>query len=291
MSTDPVQVDRISGTTTTGHEWDGIRELNTPLPRWWLYLFYLTIAFAVLYWLAYPAWPLASSYTRGLLGYTNRTRAAEDVAAKQAVRMQQAAGLEKASLAEIDADPKLLELALARGKAAFGDNCSPCHGSGGQGQKGYPNLTAGRWLWGGTPSQIQTTITHGIRADDSDTHASAMPAFGKDGLLKSEEIREVANYVRTLAGLEPQQGVDVAAGKKIFADNCAACHGEDAKGNVDMGAPNLTTKVWLYGADLKDLITTITYARNSTMPAWGNRLDPVTIKSLAVYVHSLGGGN
>ena len=290
MITDPVQVDKVSGQTTTGHEWDGIRELNTPLPRWWLYLFYLCIAFAVAYWIVYPAWPLASSYTSGLFGYTNRGRVAEDVAAGQAARMQMAVGLEKASLAEIAADPKLTEIALAEGKAAFGDNCTPCHGSGGQGQKGYPNLTAGRWLWGGTLEQIDTTITHGIRADDPDTHTSAMPAFGKDGILKPDEIREVANYVRTLSGLEPEQGVDVAAGKKIFADNCSACHGEDGKGNLDLGAPNLTTKVWLYGSDINDLIYTITYARNSQMPAWGKRLDPVTIKSLATYVHSLGGG-
>jgi cytochrome c oxidase cbb3-type subunit III len=291
MITDPVQVDKISGQTTTGHEWDGIRELNTPLPRWWLWLFYLTIAFSVVYWILYPAWPLVSTFTGGVLGYSSRARVAADVAAGQAARTQLAAGLETASLAQIEADPKLLELALAQGKAAFGDNCAPCHGSGGQGQKGYPNLTAGRWLWGGTLDQIQATITHGIRfASDPDTHTSAMPAFGKDGILKPEQIQQVVSYVRTLSGLEPEQGVDVAAGKKIFADNCVACHGEDGKGNIDMGSANLTTKVWQYGSDIKDLTYTVTNARNGTMPAWGGRLDPVTIKSLAVYVHSLGGG-
>ncbi len=290
MITDPVQVDRVSGQTTTGHEWDGIRELNTPLPRWWLWLFYLTIAFSFGYWIVYPSWPLATGYLPGILGYTNRAQVAADVAAGQAARAKMAAGLEKATVDQIEADPKLLEIALTEGKAAFGDNCAPCHGSGGQGQKGYPNLTAGRWLWGGTLDQIQTTITHGIRADDPDTHTSAMPAFGKDGILKPEQINEVVSYVRTLSGRAPEQGADVAAGKKIFADNCAACHGEDGKGNVDMGAPNLTTKVYLYGADIKDLTYTVTYARNSTMPAWGKRLDPVTIKSLDIYVHSLGGG-
>src|SRR5208283_1914916 len=267
MSTDKVQVDKVSGQTTTGHEWDGIRELNTPLPRWWLYLFYLCIAYAVAYWIVYPAWPLASSYTSGLFGYTNRGRVAEDIAAGQAARMQMAAGLEKASLAEIAADPKLTEIALAEGKAAFGDNCTPCHGSGGQGQKGYPNLTAGRWLWGGTLDQIQATITHGIRyASDADTRTSAMPAFGRDGILKADQISQVANYVRTLGKFEPESGVDLGAGKKIFADNCAVCHGEDGKGNLEMGAPNLTTKVWLYGNDLRDLVYTITNARNSVMP-------------------------
>ena len=290
MSGDPVQVDQISGQTTTGHEWDGIRELNTPLPRWWLWLFYLTIAFAVVYWILYPAWPLPTGFTPGVLGYTNRGRLAEDLAAAQTARAKEAAGLETASLAQIAADPKLLELALAEGKAAFGDNCAPCHGAGGQGQYGYPNLTAGRWLWGGNLTQIDTTITHGIRADDPDTHTSAMPAFGKDGILKADQIREVVNYVRTLAKLAPEPGVDIAAGRKIFADNCAPCHGDTGKGSLQVGAPNLTTKVWLYGSDLKDLTTTVTYARNSTMPAWGRRLDPVTIKALTVYVHTFGGG-
>ena len=291
MTTHEGQVDHVSGQTTTGHEWDGIRELNTPLPRWWLYLFYLTIVFSVIYWIMYPSWPFFRTYIPGVLGYTNRGQVAKDLATAQAERAERAAGLEKASLAQIEADPKLLEIALAQGKAAFGDNCAPCHGSGGQGQPGYPNLTAGRWLWGGTLEQIHTTIEHGIRApDDPDTHTSAMPAFGKDGILKAEEIREVANYVRTLAGFEPEPDANIAAGKKIFEDNCVACHGPEGKGNIEMGSANLTTKVWQYGSDLKDLIYTITYARNSTMPAWHARLDPVTIKSLAVYVHSLGGG-
>jgi len=291
MTADPGQVDHISGQTTTGHEWDGIRELNTPLPRWWLWLFYVTIAFAVFYWILYPAWPFVAGYSGGVLGYTNRTGLAADVAAAQAARAQGAAGLEKATVDEIEKDPKLLEVALAQGKAAFGDNCAPCHGSGGQGQKGYPNLTAGRWLWGGTLDQIQATITHGIRyASDTDTHSSAMPAFGHDGILKADQISQVANYVRILGKFEPESGVDLGAGKKIFADNCAVCHGEDGKGNLEMGAPNLTTKVWLYGNDLRDLVYTITNARNSVMPAWGGRLDPVTVKSLALYVHSLGGG-
>ena len=290
MISDPDQVDKVSGQTTTGHEWDGIRELNTPLPRWWLYLFYLTIVFSFGYWVVYPSWPLVSSYIPGLFGSTNRTLVAADVATGQAARTQMAAGLEKASLAQIVADPKLLEIALAQGKAAFGDNCTPCHGSGGQGQKGYPNLTAGRWLWGGTLDQIQTTITHGIRADDPDTRASVMPSFGKDGILKPDQIRDVVSYVRTIDGLDPEHGADVAAGKKVFTDNCTACHGEDGKGNIEMGSANLTTKVWQYGSDISDLTYTVTYARNSTMPAWGRRLDPETIKSLAVYVHSLGGG-
>ncbi len=288
---EPTQVDSVTGETTTGHEWDGIKELNTPLPRWWLWTFYATILFAIVYWVLYPAWPLVSGFSHGVLGFSSRGQVAEDIQAIQAQRARTEAGLDKASVTEIVADKKLLGLALAHGKAAFAEDCAPCHGSGGQGAKGYRNLTNEDWLWGGTLDDIQTTITHGIRADyDKDTRSSAMPAFGRDGILKPEEIREVASYVRTLRKLAPEPGVDVDAGKKIFADNCAVCHGDDAKGNLAMGSANLTDGLQLYGGDFKDLIQTITFARNSTMPAWGGRLDPVTIKTLAVFVHSLGAG-
>jgi cytochrome c oxidase cbb3-type subunit 3 len=290
-TSEPNEVDSVTGQTSTGHEWDGIRELNTPLPRWWLWTFYACILFAIVYWILYPAWPLVNSFSHGVLGFSSRGQVADDVKAIQAQRAQTEAGLDKASVTQIVADKKLLGLALAHGKAAFAEDCAPCHGSGGQGSKGYRNLTNEDWLWGGTLDDIQTTITHGIRADyDKDTRSSAMPAFGRDGVLKPEEIRQVASYVRTLSKLEPEAGVDVAAGKKVFADNCAVCHGDDGKGNLAMGSANLTDGLQLYGGDFKDLIQTITYARNSTMPAWGARLDPVTIKSLAVYVHSLGAG-
>ena len=291
MITDPVQVDRVSGQTTTGHEWDGIRELNTPLPRWWLWLFYLTIVFSVGYWIVYPAWPLASSYTTGLFGYTNRTRVAEDVAAGQAARMQMAAGLEKASLAQIAADPKLLEIALAQGKAAFGDNCTPCHGSGGQGQKGYPNLTAGRWLWGGTLDQIHDD-DHPWHPRRRSGHAHQRHAGLRQGRdpeagadPRGRQLRPDPRRPRTRdrASTSPPA-------RRSSRTIASLCHGEDGKGNIELGSANLTTKVWQYGSDINDLIYTITNARNSTMPAWGKRLDPVTIKSLAVYVHSLGGG-
>jgi cytochrome c oxidase cbb3-type subunit 3 len=287
----PNQLDSITGQTTTAHEWDGICELNTPLPRWWLWTFYASILFAVVYWVLYPAWPLATTFSHGVLGFSSRGQVAEDLQAIHAQRAQTEAGLEKASVTEIVADKKLLGLALAHGKAAFAEDCAPCHGSGGQGGKGYRNLTNEDWLWGGALDDIQTTITHGIRADyDKDTRSSAMPAFGRDGILKPEEIHQVASYVRTLSKLTPEPGVDVDAGKKIFADNCAVCHGDDGKGNLAMGSANLTDGLQLYGGDFNDLIQTITFARNSTMPAWGARLDPVTIKALAVFVHSLGAG-
>jgi cytochrome c oxidase cbb3-type subunit 3 len=285
------EVDPITGQTLTGQQWDGIRELNTPLPRWWLTIFYACIVFAIGYWILYPAWPLVSGFSHGVLGQSSRADVAADLQAIQQVRAQTEAGLQKASVTDIVADKKLLALALAHGKAAFLANCAPCHGAGGQGGKGYRNLTNEDWLWGGALEDIQQTITHGIRDyADKDTRQSAMPAFGALGILKPEEIHEVASYVRTLSKLAPEPGVDVEAGKKIFADDCAVCHGDDGKGMRSVGSANLTDGLQLYGGDFKDLIQTITYARNSTMPAWGAKLDPVTIKTLAVYVHSLGAG-
>ena len=298
-TTETPQVDKISGQTTTGHEWDGIRELNTPLPRWWVWTFYATIVFAVIYWIVYPAWPLMTTYSKGLFNTTNRMRVADDLKAIQAQRAQMEAGLVNASPQNIVAYAKsdkpdekaLYNLAYAHGKAAFAENCAPCHGAGGQGGKGYRNLTNEDWLWGGKVDDILTTITHGIRADwDSDTRVSAMPAFGKDGILKPEEIRQVVSYVRTLSKLAPEPGVDVEAGKKLFADDCAACHGDDGKGMQSVGSATLTDGLQLYGSDFKDLTYTVTNARNGTMPAWGGRLDPLTIKTLAVYVHGLGAG-
>jgi cytochrome c oxidase cbb3-type subunit III len=285
------EIDTVSGHSTTGHDWDGIRELNTPLPRWWLWTFYASILWSIGYWIIYPAWPLVSGFTHGALGYSSRGDLAADLDSFKAVRAAQAVGLEKAGLAEIARDPKMLSVALAQGRAAFGDNCTPCHGAGGAGGKGYPSLADDDWLWGGKLEEIHATISHGVRAtNDEATRLSLMPAFGHDGILKTDEIRAVANYVRSIAGLEPEKGAVLEIGKKTFVQNCALCHGAEGKGNPELGAPNLTDAIWLYGSDIGAITATITNARNSVMPSWTGRLDPVTIKSLALYVHSLGGG-
>jgi cytochrome c oxidase cbb3-type subunit III len=284
------EVDQVSGTATTGHEWDGIKELNTPMPRWWLWMFYATIVWAVAYWFVYPAWPTLTGFTRGVLGYTNRAQVAVEVAALQQKRGEKAAALAQVSLADIEKDPALLALARAQGRAAFGNNCAPCHGVGATGARGYPNLNDDDWLWGGTLDQIYQTIRYGVRSPHPETHQGAMPAFGKQGMLKPDEIVTVANYVRSLSGLSVRPGIDLVAGKKIFVDSCAVCHGEDGKGNQEMGAPNLTDGIWLYSSDEATIIDDISNGRGSVMPAWVDRLDPATIKALAVYVHTLGGG-
>jgi cytochrome c oxidase cbb3-type subunit III len=283
-------IDNVSGKTTTGHEWDGIKELNTPLPRWWVITFYLTIFWAVGYWVVYPAWPMLWGHTTGLLHYSSRADVAVELANLERIRGDKMVALGAASLADIEKDPALLALARARGKTAFGDNCAPCHGSGGAGAKGYPNLNDDDWLWGGTLDQIMQTIQFGARSGHARTHEGAMLAFGKEGVLKKNQIVTVANYVRSLSGLPTSQGYDDKAGARIFAENCAVCHGDAGKGNQELGAPNLADKIWLYGSDEATLIETITNGRSGVMPAWVDRLDPSTVKALAVYVHSLGGG-
>jgi cytochrome c oxidase cbb3-type subunit 3 len=288
--TDHSDIDHVSGTSTTGHEWDGIKELNTPLPRWWLITFYLTIVWAIGYWVVYPAWPLISSHTTGLFGYSTRADVGVELANLEKIRGEKMVKLAATPLAEIEKDPALLALARARGKAAFGDNCAPCHGTGGTGAKGYPNLNDDEWIWGGKLDQIEQTILYGARSGNAKAHESQMLAFGKDGILKPAEVVTVANYVRSLSGLPTSAGYDAAAGKQVFAANCVSCHGDNGKGNQELGAPDLTDKIWLFGSDEATVIETITNGRAGVMPAWVGRLDPPTIKALAVYVHSLGGG-
>jgi cytochrome c oxidase cbb3-type subunit 3 len=289
--TDHADIDTVSGTATTGHEWDGIKELNTPLPRWWVIAFYLTIVWSVGYWIVYPAWPLITGNTPGLLHYSSRADVAVELANLEKVRGEKMQALATASLADIEQDPAMLALARARGKAVFGDNCAPCHGSGATGAKGYPNLNDDDWLWGGSLDQIAQTIRFGARSGNAKQHEGQMIAFGgKDGVLKGDQIVTVANYVRALSGLPTRPGYDAAAGAKIFAENCAVCHGDNGKGNQELGAPNLTDQIWLYGSDEATIIETVTNGRAGVMPAWDGRLDPTTIKIMAVYVHSLGGG-
>jgi cytochrome c oxidase cbb3-type subunit 3 len=287
----PTAKEKKLGTETkkTGHEWDGITEYDNPLPRWWLYLFYACILFAIGYSILYPSVPLIWTHTRGLLGYDSRevlVRSQAAATAQQATYLDRIAAM---PIAEIRNDPDLLAFAELGGRAVFADNCVPCHRAGGQGAKGYPNLADDDWLWGGTIEAIQQTITHGIRNSDPDSRQTNMPRFGADGLLTRDQISDVADYVRSLSHLDAPADA-VARGRAVFAENCAACHGEDGRGNQEIGSKNLTDDIWLYGGDKATLVETITYARNGSMPAWDLRFDPVTIKMLALYVYSLGGG-
>ena len=290
MADDRQDIDVVTGTPTTGHVWDGIRELNTPLPRWWLWLFYLTIVWSIGYWILYPAWPLLSTSTQGLLGWHTRSALVADLDELKRERGPMMERLASASLDEIGSDPQLLDFARGQGRVAFADNCAPCHGAGGGGAKGYPNLNDDDWLWGGKLADIEQTIRHGVRAGDDKGRQGNMPAFGRDNILKSNEISAVADFVRSLSGLPVEATSDLTLGKKVFADNCAVCHGAEAEGNRELGAPNLADKIWFYGSDKGTIVHGVQNGRGAVMPSWIGRLNESTLKALTVYVHTLGGG-
>ena len=270
-----------------------IRELNTPLPKWWLYTFIATIVFAVGYCVLYPSIPSLTGHTKGLLGYSTRTELNQQIATAKEAQAGVLARFSEASLDEIRRDPELLAFAATGGKAAFAENCAPCHRAGGAGAKGFPALADDEWLWGGRLTDIQQTIVHGIRNSDPQSRQSAMPRFGLDGMLTPAQIDTVADYVLSLSSSAPSasaMGAAISEGGKIYAENCASCHGARGEGNREVGAPSLRDGIWLYGGDKAGVVETIARARNGSMPAWGTRLDPATIKMLTVYVHALGGG-
>lgn len=286
---DKREIDEATGTPTTGHDWDGIKELDTPMPRWWLWTFYGCIAFAAVYVVLYPALPMVSRATDGLLGWSSRgdltTEMAGAVVQKSGFRDQIAA----ASMDEIIADPELFRFAAGAGRSSFSVNCVQCHGSGAAGSVGYPNLQDDDWVWGGAPDEIYQTIAHGIRSEDPDTRVSEMPGFGRDGILERPAILDVSAYAMTLAGQKVGFG-DPVAGQTVFAENCAACHGEGGEGMKEMGAPALNDPIWLRVTDQNGIVAQVTNPKHGVMPAWAPRLGPVAVKELAAYVYSLGGG-
>ncbi len=281
-------IDALTGTETTGHSWDGIEELNNPLPRWWLWTFYLTIIWSLGYYLLYPAWPTVSGYTKGLLGYSSRAELAREMAAHKASQAKFVAQIKARSLEEIRTDRKLYSFAVKGGRSAYLVNCSQCHGSGATGFPGYPNLNDDDWLWGGSLEEIFTTIAHGIRfAGDEDTRESLMPGFAED--LSRQQIADVTEYVLSLAG-RSHEAAAAERGKALYEDNCAACHGDNGEGDQSVGAPKLADGITLFGGTRADIRAQIVAPRHGVMPAWAQRLDEVTLKQLALYVHGLGGG-
>lgn len=293
MANEIRDIDDHSGIETTGHSWDGIKELNNPLPRWWLIVWYVTIVWAVIYMILMPAWPALpglGTNTPGLRNHSDRVLVAAAVEELKTARVAQSASLLEASLEEIETDRALQQFALEMGDSLFGDNCATCHGAGGRGAIGYPNLADQVWLWDGTLEGIEYTLRHGIRHEaDLDTRFSLMPAFGRDGLLSSDQIDGLTQYVLQVSG-QPHDAEEAGQVVELFAQQCASCHGTDARGDRLQGAPNLTDDEWLYDRSERGIYDSIYNARNSHMPAWQDRLDDASIKALAVYVHTRGGG-
>ncbi|MEX0347777.1 MAG: cytochrome-c oxidase, cbb3-type subunit III [Rhizobiaceae bacterium] len=284
------EFDAFTGTQTTGHEWDGIKELDTPMPKWWLWTFYATILFSIGYMIYYPAIPLVEGSTMGISGQTNRAALRQETAVVEEARREIVAGIESKELDDIRSDDQLNRFALAGGASLFKVHCSQCHGSGAAGSPGYPNLNDDDWIWGGDVASIYTTIKHGVRDEsDDDTRYSEMPAFGTDEVLEDTEIASIAEYVLKISGQE-FDAAQATSGEALFVDNCAACHGETGLGDREQGAPNLADAISLYGADRAKLIAQMNQPKHGVMPAWGSRLTEAGIKQLAIYVHGLGGG-
>jgi cytochrome c oxidase cbb3-type subunit III len=284
--------DRLAfGKSTAELEWDGIRKLDYPPPRWWVVTFWGSFIIAIIWWILYPSWPFFNAYSPGLLGYDQREDVARDLAAgreRQAVYLERIASLDTAS---VQADSDLRAFALVGGEVLFKENCAGCHGLGGAGQAAFPSLADDEWIWGGTIEEIEQTIRHGVRnGQDPEARDSIMPAFGSDGILSRQQIEEVAYYVLSLTGRAAGKEEAAAAGEPLFVENCVACHGEGGVGMLEVGAPALNDSVWIYGGELHDVVAQIGRPKLGVMPFWQGRLDDSLIKMLAVYVHGLGGG-
>lgn len=283
--------DSLSGVETTGHEWDGLKELNNPAPRWWLWVFIVTVIWAIGYWVVYPAWPTLTGHTTGNRGWTQYKELGASQAEIAALNGKFQDQIRTATLEQIQRDPQLYEFARKGGAAAFKENCSACHGTGAAGRKGYPNLNDDDWLFGGTLEDIYKTIRVGARSASPDTRGVQMPAFGRDGILNRQQIDDVVGYVARLHEKDKAEKTEAfLRGEKIFADNCSACHGKAGEGDPKTGAPRLNDEIWLYGSDKKSLYDSVSNAHAGVMPAWEGRLSDETIRQLTIYVHSLGGG-
>ncbi len=282
--------DPLTGQYTTGHSWDGIKELRTPIPGWWLAVWLASIAFTLGYIVFNPSFPALDGTVSGDSSRTAREELAKAGAKSDATKEALRAQIAALDVDAIAADPQLARFAFRGGKAAFAVHCAGCHGSDAGGQIGqFPALVDDDWLWGGTASQIHQTIAYGIRNEEADSRNGQMPAFGD--ILSDREIRDVAAYVAGLGDAKVAADRRAAMpGATVFAQNCASCHGDNGEGNRDFGAPRLSDSIWLYGASQKAIEAQIRNPRMGMMPAWEKRIGADAVKMLAIYVHGLGGG-
>ena len=283
--------DPVSGRETTGHEWNGIKELDTPVPRGVLMFLIVTHIWAIGWWFFVPAWPLGTTYTKGFLGVDQKQTVEAQLVEAQRDRSDWTRRLETEDYNAILADEALMQTVRSTGRQLFGDNCAACHGRDGKGRANYPDLTDDDWLWGGGPELIEKTMRVGINTQHPETRIGQMPAFGRDEMLDRDQVRSVAAYVYSLSHPDystPENVDRIEAGREVFLTTCASCHGEDAKGNRDVGAPNLTDAYWVYGGDLDTIIASVHGGRQGHMPTWDERLTTAEIRTLALYVHDLG---
>ena len=283
--------DPVTGRETTGHEWNGIRELDTPVPRGILLFLIVTHIWAVGWWFFAPTWPLGTTYTKGLLDIDQRTTVEERVVEGQQARQDWIFRIESEPYDQILADESLMQIVRSSGRQLFGDNCAACHGRDARGRANYPDLTDGDWIWGSGPEAIEQTMRVGVNTEHPESRVGQMPAFGRDGMLERDQVRAVAAYVYSLTHPEfstPDNIERIEAGQQVFAETCSACHGEAGEGSVEAGAPNLTDNYWLYGGDMDTIIATVHGGRQGHMPTWDERLTNAEIRMLSLYVHDLG---
>jgi cytochrome c oxidase cbb3-type subunit 3 len=285
------ETDPVTGQPTTGHDWNGIKELDTPVPRGVLMFLVVTHVFALIWWILMPTWPLGWTYTKGILGASQHRSVERAVLDNQAQRSGWTARIDALAFDEIRADEALMRIVGDTGHRLFGDNCAACHGQDAKGGANFPDLTDDDWLWGnGEPETIAETMRVGINSPHSESRFSQMPAFGRDQLLTATEVRTVAAYVYSLSHPEsstPENVERIEAGRELYLTNCSGCHGETGVGDRETGVPNLTDAFWLYGGDLTTIVTSIHGGRQGHMPTWDERLTSTDIKLLALYVHSL----
>lgn len=303
------QHQHVAEEVNQGHSWDGIREYDNPLPRWWLWSFFATVVFAIAYWLVFPAWPVGDDFTKGLSSVSYEVNGEERVshwntrarlmqtlqtsapAVRQREFLQQVG---QADFEDIADDPEMMAFSRSIGSQLFGDNCLACHASGGTGVPGrFPALVDDNWHWGGTYDDIYRTINGGRRG--------FMPAFDKT--FDNQELDAVAEYVLRISGHDGVDGDLAEEGEAIFngqRGGCYQCHGEGGTGRKSQGAPDLTNNLWnkarMSGSEdldaRRDELRRIVRngVQDSRMPAWGDRLSEAEIRALTVYVHELGGG-
>jgi len=281
--------DPHSGHKTTGHEWNGIRELNTPIPKAVWFFIIVTHLFALGYWILMPAFPTGESYTKGLLGADDKTRVMtqrRDTALARADWLRQ---VEATPYEQLLTDPAVLARIRVEGAQLFGDNCAVCHGADGRGVEGFPSLADRDWLWGGKPETVAETIRVGVNSTHPQTRASEMIAFGAGGILDATQVANAADYVMSLSlpAFAQSKPDSVRAGRVVYEANCVPCHGPEGRGNQELGVPNLTDLAWVNGSDWESVYTVINHGRKGEMPSWEGRLSPAERKLLAAYVLDL----
>ncbi len=282
--------DPLTGQWTTGHSWDGIKELKTPVPVWWVSTFLISIAFSILYIVLNPSFPSPAGKAFAMNPVSTREGLAIRLE-EAAARMEgMNARLLERPLEEISRDAELARFAFNAGRALYQVHCIGCHGPGAAGQAGqFPALVDDDWIWGGTKADIHQTIRYGIRNEDPDSRQSQMPVFGQ--ILQPHEIDQLADYVLVMGETQPGDARRTGhPAHALFQQQCASCHGADGRGNIEFGAPNLTDAIWLYGGTRAEIRQQIAAPRMGMMPGWHQRLTDAEIVALTVYIHGLGGG-